>query len=171
MSEFMVLRDAGHKVLAGRKERRRFSLIGYRRFLGDYLGVANKGGFGEVIRGAVNINPADTVYFSCRAEVLVSKFGKSSKPEPRILVVTGKAVYIIRQAIIERRLQIQTERTMSLGSIKSISCSALKDDWFALNVGSGQEPDPLINCIFKTEFFLQMKQATRGAVQVNIANQ
>ena len=171
VSEFMVLRDAGHKVLAGRKERRRFSLIGYRRFLGDYLGVANKGGFGEVIRGAVNINPADTVYFSCRAEVLVSKFGKSSKPEPRILVVTGKAVYIIRQAIIERRLQIQTERTMSLGSIKSISCSALKDDWFALNVGSAQEPDPLINCIFKTEFFLQMKQATRGAVQVNIANQ
>ena len=171
VSEFMVLRDAGHKVLAGRKERRRFSLIGYRRFLGDYLGVANKGGFGEVIRGAVNINPADTVYFSCRAEVLVSKFGKSSKPEPRILVVTGKAVYIIRQAIIERRLQIQPERTMSLGSIKSISCSALKDDWFALNVGSGQEPDPLISCIFKTEFFLQMKQATRGAVQVNIANQ
>jgi len=170
-SEFLTYRDAGNKLLGGRKERRRFSLLGYRRFLGDYLGVGNKGGFGEVVRSSVNISTAEQIYFSCRAELLVSKFGKSSKPEPRFLVVTGKAVYLIKQVIVQARLQIQVERTMSLGSIKAINCSTLKDDWFALNVSSAQEPDPLINCIFKTEFIFQMKQATRGAVQVNINDQ
>jgi myosin-1 len=32
------------------------SLLGSRRFLGDYLGVGNKGGPGEMIRNGANIN-------------------------------------------------------------------------------------------------------------------
>lgn len=32
---------------------------------------------------------AEDVLFSCRGEVLVSKFGRSSKPAPRILVLVG----------------------------------------------------------------------------------
>ena len=53
--QYIELRDKGHEVLQGRKERRRFSLIGSRRYLGDYLGVGNRGGSGELIRNSVNI--------------------------------------------------------------------------------------------------------------------
>ena len=55
--EYQVLRDYGTtSVLQGRKERRSFSLIGYRRYLGDYLGVAEKGGFGEIIRNSIQLS-------------------------------------------------------------------------------------------------------------------
>ena len=49
------LRDYGHTVLAGRKERRRFSLLSMRRFSGDYLGVGDKTANGEFLRGAAVI--------------------------------------------------------------------------------------------------------------------
>lgn len=54
--EYIKLRDQGHKVLSGRKERRRYSLVGSRRFLGDYLGVGNSGGMGEVVRKSINLS-------------------------------------------------------------------------------------------------------------------
>jgi myosin-1 len=54
--EYIKLRDQGHRVLGGRKERRRFSLVGSRRFLGDYLGIANNGGSGEVVRNSINLS-------------------------------------------------------------------------------------------------------------------
>ena len=104
--EYQVLRDYGtNEVLKGRKERRRFSLLGYRRYLGDYLGVANAGGYGEVIRNSVQISSKrlsiqtfkqtltgtghERVLFSCRCELLVTKFGRSSKPSPRVLVLVS----------------------------------------------------------------------------------
>ena len=166
--EFLQLRDEGHRVLQGRMERRRYSLVGYRRFLGDYLGIDNKGGSGELIRNSAGISSSDRTYFSCRCELLVSKLGRSSKPEPRFIVLTNRSVYIIKQALINKSVQILAERTIPLGAIKFVSSSSLKDDWFALGVGSPQEPDPLVNCIFKTEFFTQLKQVTRGAVQLQI---
>ena len=54
--EYQQLRDAGHRVLQGRKERRRYSLVGSRRFLGDYLGIGNNGGPGDVIRRSINLS-------------------------------------------------------------------------------------------------------------------
>ena len=45
--EYAKIRDYGHQVLAGRKERRRFSLLGSRRFMGDYLDLNGKSAFGE----------------------------------------------------------------------------------------------------------------------------
>jgi myosin-1 len=54
--ELIKVRDQGHQILQGRKERRRMSLLGSRRFLGDYLGVGNNGGPGEMIRSGANIN-------------------------------------------------------------------------------------------------------------------
>ncbi|KAL1310718.1 hypothetical protein AAFC00_000975 [Neodothiora populina] len=164
--EFIEIRDEGHKLLQGRKERRRYSLIGYRRFMGDYLGIGNNGGSGELIRGSIHLN--DQVIFSCRCELLVSKLGRSSKPEPRFLILTNKAVILVKQAIVNKQLQIMAERTMPVGSIKYVSASQLKDDWFAIGVGSPQEPDPLVNCIFKTEFFTWLKRVTRGAVEIRI---
>ena len=53
--EFIKLRDYGHEVLQNRKERRRYSLVGSRRFLGDYLGTGNRGGSGELIRSSINM--------------------------------------------------------------------------------------------------------------------
>ncbi|KAL1585810.1 Myosin-1 [Cladosporium halotolerans] len=173
----LKLRNKGADLLGRRKERRRFSLLGSRRFLGDYLGMDpshdGSGGTGEFLRKSA-VGQNEWVAFSSRCEVLVSKIGRSSKPEARILVVTENKdrkqpinVYIIKQAMAEKRLQISAERTIPVRSIKSISTSNLKDDWFAICVGSGQEADPLINCVFKTEFFAQLDRLAniRGQVQ------
>ncbi|KAF1989576.1 hypothetical protein K402DRAFT_444649 [Aulographum hederae CBS 113979] len=166
--EFIEFRDYGHQVLGGRKQRRRFSLLGYRRFMGDYLGVGNRGGPGELIRSSANIAGAEQILFSSRAEALVSKLGRSSKPEPRTLVLTNRNVYIVKQALVNKQLQILSERTIPLGSIRFVGTTSYKDDWFSLGVGSPQEPDPLISCVFKTEFFAHLKKATRNAVDIKI---
>lgn len=118
----------------------------------------------------------------------MSKFGRSSKPAPRILVLvcflaaskkkkyllicsqTSRHVYIVAQNIVNNQLVISSERTIPVGAIKSVSCSNLKDDWFSLVVGSPQEPDPLINCVFKTEFFTHLSSALRG-LNLKIADQ
>lgn len=84
------LRDYGHQILAGRKERRRFSLISYRRFMGDYLDINGKSALGEELGEICGIG-RDPVIFSSRVQMLVSKLGRSSKPSPRYLVlVSGK---------------------------------------------------------------------------------
>lgn len=168
--EYIQIRDQGHQILAGRKERKRFSLLGYRRFLGDYLGISNRGGPGEMIRNSINLSSSEPVLFSCRAELLVTKFGRSSKPEPRILILTKKEIYIVKQALVNRQVQIQSERVISLGALRRVGCTNLKDDWFALNVGSPQEPDPLLNCVFKTEFFTHLTNATRGTSDLQIGS-
>lgn len=54
--EFIKVRDQGHKLLQGRKERRRMSLLGSRRFMGDYIGVGNNGGPGEIIRTSAGVS-------------------------------------------------------------------------------------------------------------------
>lgn len=158
----LELRDSGNKLVQGRKERRRFSLIGYRRFVGDYLGMNNKGGTGEYLCQSAGIRPDGGILFSSRCEMLVSKLGRSSKPEPRMLVLTKSNIYIIKQALVNKQMQVLAERTIPVSSVKFISASSLKDDWFAIGASSPQEPDPLINCIFKTEFFTQLK-AIRGS--------
>ncbi|KAF8469743.1 P-loop containing nucleoside triphosphate hydrolase protein [Kalaharituber pfeilii] len=165
--EYLQLRDQGHQVLAGRKERRSMSLLGSRRFLGDYLGLGNDGGPGARVREAVKIG-SETVLFSCRAQLLVSKLGRSSKQSPRILLLTNKAVYIIIQALIQGQLTIQAERHIPLGSLKFISLSNLRDDWMSIGVGSPQEPDPLVSCVFKTEFVTRLKNALHGTLDLRI---
>ncbi|CEL08426.1 Putative Myosin-1 [Aspergillus calidoustus] len=168
--EFIKLRDQGHQILAGRKERRRMSILGSRRFLGDYVGIGNKGGPGEMIRSGAAISSSEDVLFSCRGEVLVSKFGRSSKPSPRILVLTNRHVYIVAQNIVNNQLVIASERTIPIGAIKTVSASSFQDDWFSLVVG-GQEPDPLVSCVFKTEFFTHLHNALRGQLNLKIGPQ
>lgn len=53
--EYIQLRDYGHQVLQGRKERRRFSLLGSRRFLGDYLAVEANSGSGAFIARSLDL--------------------------------------------------------------------------------------------------------------------
>ncbi|KAI5780653.1 myosin IC heavy chain [Peziza echinospora] len=166
--QFLQLRDQGHQILAGRKERRRMSILGSRRFLGDYLGIGNNGGPGQRIREAVSIGAGETVLFSSRAELLVSKLGRSSKPSPRILVLTTKSVYIILQASVQGQLTIQAERTIPIGAIKFVGLSNLRDDWMSFGVGSPQEADPLVSCVFKTEFITHLRNALRGSLDVRV---
>jgi myosin I len=52
---FYQLRDYGHEVLGNRKERRRYSLLGSRRFLGDYLDVGGKSPQGELLKNAAGL--------------------------------------------------------------------------------------------------------------------
>ncbi|KAL8700696.1 MAG: hypothetical protein Q9224_000844 [Gallowayella concinna] len=167
--EFIKARDYGHQVLQGRMERRRYSLLGSRRFMGDYLGIGNSRGPGEVIRRSINLSSNEVVRFSCRCDLLETKFGRSSKSSPRILVLTNKSVYIVLQSLVNRQVSIQAERTIPLGALKFISTSSLKDDWFSLGVSSPQEADPLINCVFKTEFFTQLKMAMPGGPPLKIS--
>ena len=155
-------RDQGHQILQGRKERRRFSLLGSRRFFGDYLGVNMPRGPGQVIRDAIGLSGQERCIFSARCELLVSKFGRSSQRMARILILTPKAIYIVVQQLLNGQLQISAERTISIGAVKFISASNLRDDWFTMGAGSPQEPDPLVNCPFKTEFFLQFRTVARG---------
>ena len=90
---------------------------------------------------------AENVAFSSRIQLLVSKFGRSSKPAPRFLVVvrqsvyfgidffadskkTGKAVHIIVNSITkDGDLQTILERKIPLITIKGIAMSSLRDDW------------------------------------------
>ena len=165
---YLQLRDEGHQVLQGRKERRRMSLLGSRRFLGDYLGVNASVGPGAQIRNAISLPSNERVVFSCRGEVLEAKFGRSSKPSPRMIIVTPRSFLIVAQMLVNHQAQISIERSIPLGSIKFIGTSTAQDDWFSLGVGSPQEPDPLMNCVLKTEMFTQMKQVMPAGFNLKI---
>ena len=169
-AEFLVLRERGHKVLQGRKERRRFSLLGSRRFMGDYLGVAAMSGPGSRVRAAINLPSNENILFSCRGELLETKFGRSSKPMPRILVLTRSKFYIISQQIVQKQVQVAIERSVPLGGIKFVSVSTCRDDWFSLGVGSPQEADPLLVCPLKTELFTHMQIAMPGQFNLKISD-
>ncbi|BGP30876.1 class II myosin [Rhodotorula toruloides] len=166
---YSQLRDYGHQVLGGRKERRRYSLVSMRKFLGDYLGVGERDSVeGSRLRSAAGIASSETVAFSSRAELLVSKLGRSSKPSPRYLILTDKAVYILISQAVQNQVQTTLERKIPLVTIRSVGLSNLRDDWMALNTTSQEEGDPLISCVFKTEFLVHLQQRTNGAVQINI---
>lgn len=160
----LTLRDNGTTLLAKRKERRSFSVIGYRRYMGDYLAMNTQGSSGELLKKGAGIS--EKVIFSAPCEILVSKLGRSSKQEPRTLVLTGSNVYLVKQAMVNKQYTIMIDRTIPVGSIQFISASKLKDDWFSIGAVSPREPDPLINCVFKTEFFTHLDKLSSGKLQI-----
>ncbi|KAK3694932.1 P-loop containing nucleoside triphosphate hydrolase protein [Podospora appendiculata] len=168
-AEYLQLRDQGHQVLQGRKERRRMSILGSRRFLGDYLGINASSGPGAQIRSAIGLGSNEKTVFSCRGEVLEHKFGRSSKASPRIIIVTNTKYYIVAQMLVQGHVSIVVERSFPLGAIKFTGTSTSRDDWFSLGVGSPQEPDPLLNCLLKTEMFTQMQRVMPGGFNLKIA--
>ncbi|KAJ7170185.1 P-loop containing nucleoside triphosphate hydrolase protein [Mycena filopes] len=161
-------RDYGHQVLAGRKERRRFSLLSYRRFMGDYLDVNGKSALGEELSSVCNIG-SDEVTFSGRIQLLVSKLGRSSKPSPRFLVVTKKAVHIVVTLAKDGHNQTVLERKIPLVTIKSIGMSSLRDDWMCLNGNTAEEGDPIFSCYFKTELAANLLTLTQASISVLIS--
>ncbi|KAK1755271.1 myosin-1 [Echria macrotheca] len=167
-AEYLQLRDQGHRILQGRKERRRMSILGSRRFLGDYLGINASSGPGAQIRNAINLGSNEKAMFSCRGEILEAKFGRSSKPSPRILIVTNSKYYVVAQMMAQHQVQIVVEKSFPLGAIKFVGTSTARDDWFSLGVGSQQEADPLLNCVLKTEMFTQMQRVMPGGFNLKI---
>jgi myosin-1 len=167
-AEFLEFRERGHRLLQGRKERRRMSLLGSRRFMGDYLGCNAANGPGARIKSAIGLQNNDQVIFSCRGELLETKFGRSSKPAPRILLLTKSKLYIVAQTMVNKQPSIHAEKAIPLGSIKYVGVSICRDDWFSLGIGSPQEADPLLNCVFKTELFTQMSRAMPGGFNLKI---
>lgn len=87
-----------------------------------------------------------------------------------MLILTKRNVYIVKQVLVNGQLQIQAERTIPVGSIKFVSTSKLQDDWFSIGANSPSEPDPLINCVFKTEFFTQLTNVLRGSLTLQIGD-
>ncbi|KAF8978612.1 class II myosin [Entomortierella lignicola] len=168
---WLQLRDYGSQVLAGRKERRRFSLVSMRRYLGDYLGVNNKGGPGKLIKDAINLSDNDYCVFSGRVQLLVSRAMRSSKPSPRTLVLTATNMYLIVTQLVGKVVSMTCERTVMLNTVKSISISHLRDDWmiFHIDTMNPEEGDIILECDFKTELIAHICQRTGGRIGVNIA--
>lgn len=186
--QYIRLRDYGHQVLGQRKERRRYSLVSMRQFRGDYLDVNGKSAFGQALRAACNMGSAETVACSMRCEILVSKLGRSSRPSPRFLILvsvgtsvigfenmliwdlaqTNGAVYILISQLVQHRPTTTLERKIPLTTVTAVSLSTLRDDWLVLNTRSNEEGDPVIWCVFKTEFVAHLQQQTNGSVSVLI---
>ncbi|WAR51919.1 hypothetical protein PtB15_1B356 [Puccinia triticina] len=175
---YLQLRDAGHQVLGGRKERRRFSLLGSRKFLGDYLNVGGldgktkKSALGEMLYSKLGMNTSERIIFSSKAQILVSKLGRSSKLSPRFLVLTDRAIYILITQLVpsndgQKRSETVVERKINVSVINSVGVSHLRDDWIVLNVSNSEEQDPLLSCVFKTELITRLKQL-QSSLTVNI---
>lgn len=60
------------------------------------------------------------------------------------------------------QLNLSIERTVSLGSLKYIGMSSLRDDWVAFVLGSNSEPDIFFSCVFKTELVTRLTLLMRG---------
>lgn len=148
--KYIELREKGHAILGNRKERRRMSLLGYRRFWGDYLSCNDKNSRGGFILKSIGVS--EKVRFSCHGQTLVAKFGRSSQRVDRIFILTASKLLIVVEQVVQRQLSFTIERCIPVSAIKKVSLSNLRDDWFALSIGSSTEPDPFIWCVFKTEF-------------------
>ncbi|CAK7892866.1 myosin-5 [[Candida] anglica] len=162
-NQFEQLRDYGTKLLGGRKERRRMSILGSRAYMGDYLGCNYPSGFGRFAINQAGITDLP-VYFSSKGEILLSKFGRSSKRLPRIFVLTKSNLYVLVETVVENRLQVAKEFTFPVGGISYVGMSHLQDNWLAISVHSPtpQLPDVFINLDFKTELVTHLKKLNAG---------
>lgn len=165
---YLQLRDYGHQLLGGRKERRRFSLISQRMFLGDYLNIKNGSGLSTMIRNAINLKPTEEVMFSMKGAVLVPRAMRSSIPSPRTFVLTNSSLHIVMATKNGKSIQMVDEKVLSLNTIRSASLSTLRDDWVVLHLDGSPDGDCILSCIFKTELVARLSQLTNGRITVNV---
>lgn len=109
------------------------------------------------------IKQTKSTYSNPRKSAILSLYAILMKKQ------TNRNVYIVVQAVDNQRFSVTSERTIPIGAIRFVGISTLKDDWFSLGVSSPQEPDPLINCVFKTEFFTHLKNAISGGLNLKIS--
>ncbi|WPK25200.1 hypothetical protein PUMCH_002504 [Australozyma saopauloensis] len=166
-NKFEQARDRGNQMLQGKKERRRLSMLGSRSYMGDYLGCNYPTGYGRFVVSLADIR--DPVLFSGEGEILLAKFGRSSKRLQRSFVLTKSSLYIIAHELVENRLQLRREFVIPLSGINYIGMSLLQDDWLAisLHAPTPTTPDVFINLPLKTELVLLITEINRG-ISLNI---
>lgn len=159
---YLQVRDYGHQVLRNLKERRRFSLLSMRRFMGDYLDFRTN----PVLQQACGTAIHEGVIFSAKAQILVHRLLKGPKFYPRFVVMTKSAIYIV-ETKIEKNLAVTTlERRIPLQSIRSIGFSPHMDDAIILFVPG--ESDVVLTCMFKTEFATHIAWQAGGNIDVQV---
>lgn len=161
-NKFEKIRDEGTKMLQGRKQRRRLSMLGSRSYMGDYLGCNDATGYGNFLLSSCKIS--SPVIFSGEGEILLAKFGRSSKRFPRTFILTRSSLAIISQEVVNKRAEPHIEFDIPLGSISKICMSVLQDNWVAIcrNSPTTAAPDVFINLDLKTELVTHMKLLNRG---------
>lgn len=161
-NKFEQLRDEGTRYLQNRKERRRFSMLGSRAYMGDYLGCNDVSGYGQFVVSQAGIK--GKVVFSSKGDILLSKFGRSLKRLPRIFILTLTEFYVVAETLVEKRLQLQKEFVIPLSAISYVAMSTFQDNWLAisLHTPTPTTPDVFINLDFKTELVTHMKNINRG---------
>lgn len=168
---YLQMRDYGTQILAGQKERRRYSLVSMRRFTGDYLDVKAGSGLASMIRNAISLKGGEDVIFSMRGNTLVPRAMRSSVPSPRTLVLTNQNLHIIVTTKQGKALSMVDEKVISLNVISGISVSTLQDDWVILHIDNSADGDAILSCTFKTEMLAHMSQQTSGRIKVSVAPQ
>ncbi|KAJ1826951.1 class II myosin, partial [Coemansia sp. RSA 2599] len=166
--ELSRIRDKGHDLLGGRKERRRFSLVSIRRFAGDYLNLnsGKKVPRGQLLRDSAGIGN-EKVIFSYNILALVPRAMRSAIPLNRILVVTQNTVVVLATVIRENLLSYVPETRFSVSEIRDLAMSPYQDNWVIFHLNS--KPDLVINCALKTELltWLNIHSNERIKLQVN----
>lgn len=168
---YLQMRDYGHQILGGQKERRRYSLVSMRRFTGDYLDIKSGSGFAAMVRGAISFTGNEQVVFSMRGSTLVPRAMRSSVPSPRTLVLTNQNLHVVVATQRDKVLSMVDEKVISLNNISGISVSTLQDDWVIIHLNSSPEGDAIISCMFKTEMLAHILQQTGGRVKVSVLPQ
>ncbi|KAI8323817.1 hypothetical protein GQ54DRAFT_332221 [Martensiomyces pterosporus] len=165
--ELLKVREKGHDLLGGRKERRRLSLISCRVFVGDYLGVNHTrgAGVGQLIRDAAGIG-SEKVVFSSDIEFLVPRSMRSARPMPRSMVVTKQYVYILVAAINAGLLQYTCESKTAVVNIKDLAMSPYQDGWTVAHLDS--QPDLVFECELKTELLTCLNTISNGRIKLQV---
>lgn len=161
-NQFEQLRDEGTALLHSQKERRRMSVLGSRSYMGDYLACNDRIGFGKFVVSQVNIS--DKIIFSSRGEVLIAKFGRSSKRLPVVFVLTQTYLSVISEVLVDKRLTLKKDFDIPIKGLSYIALSKYQDNWMALALHSPnqQTPDLFINLDFKTELLTHIKKLNPG---------
>jgi len=161
---YLQIREYGHQVLGGRKERRRYSLLSMRRFMGDYLEFR----LNTVLQNACGSSAYhEGVVFTSKCQILVQRMLKSPKPSPRFLVMTRQAIYIIVTRKEKNLAVTELERRINLASIQGFGMSPYMDEAIILYIPS--EYDAVLFCIFKTELATHLAWLARGNIAVEIS--
>ena len=141
------LKQFGHSIVVNKKQRRKLSLLYYRKFHGDYLSVNTENA--DFFRDVSEIDLNDVCIFSCRILILVQRMLRSDKLSVRYLVMTKTHLALIQIKEQGNEIVPVLYKKQSLLCLRSISTSKYSDDIIVLHFD--KEDDLLINCILKTE--------------------
>eukprot|EP00475_Leptophrys_vorax_P030591 TRINITY_DN4597_c0_g2_i1.p1 TRINITY_DN4597_c0_g2~~TRINITY_DN4597_c0_g2_i1.p1 ORF type:complete len:1030 (+),score=334.18 TRINITY_DN4597_c0_g2_i1:248-3091(+) len=140
---FIELREKALGIYGGKKARRRGSVKLY--YLGDYLNTKDILGIQQILQknGDTKVLFADNV----------DKINRKNVSQPRVLVMTDKRLYFIKNA---GKGKYQCQREILVEKCTSVSLSPFVDNFFVLHVTG--EYDYILILERKTEFFTSLMQ-------------